>query len=67
MACKTEDGDGGGGSGEDGRRKGEQDGSSVVEDGREQAQTSSPKKGHREPKAKMKDDGRHHGGADMRV
>jgi hypothetical protein len=33
----------GGGSGEDGRRMDEREGESVVEDGREQAQTSSPK------------------------
>jgi hypothetical protein len=55
-------GDGGGGKGEDGRRKDEKDGESVVEDGRGRAQTSSPKKGHREPKTK--DDGKHGGRGD---
>jgi len=43
--------------GGDERRKNKQKGEIVVQDGREQAQSSSPKKGHREPK--MKDDGRH--------
>jgi hypothetical protein len=51
---------------EDGRRAGR------LKCGRRWTRTSAnfksqERRGHREPKAKMKDDGRHHGGADMRV